>query len=252
MRCAPDWLAVPGISHALTGFTPRPAAPASPDADNKSMELTEAMRTAAAVRRFRSDPVPDDVLYRVLEAARFAPSGGNRQGWHVIVVRDQAVRAALKEIYLRTWRPLHRAQLGQAGPPDAAGRRRPGTDEGNYYAEHMDELPAHLVVTVERAALLTPFPAINQSTFAGGSSIYPFVQNLLLAIRSEGLGTSLTMLLSNNEPEVTRLLAIPDAFALAAHLGVGWPAQPHPTRLRRRPVEDFTSIDTFSGAPLRG
>jgi len=217
----------------------------------KGMELTEAMRTAAAIRRFRPDPVPDDVLYRMLDSARFAPSGGNRQGWRVIVVRDQALRTRLKELYLRTWRPLYQAQLAQAGHPDATGRRRPGTDEGNHYAEHMDELPVHLVVIVESAALLTPFPALNQSPFAGGSSIYPFVQNLVLAIRSELLGTSLTMLLNNEEPEVKRLLDIPDGFALAAHLGVGWPAQPHPTRLERRRVEDFTSVDRFGGNPLR-
>jgi nitroreductase len=214
------------------------------------MDLTEAMRTAAMIRRFRPDPVPDGVLCRVLDAARFAPSGGNRQGWHVIVVRDQALRAQLKDLYLRTWRPLYQAQLAAAGSPDAAGRRRPGTSEGNHYAERMDELPVHLVVIVERAALRTPFPALNDSTFAGGSSIYPFVQNLVLAIRSEGLGASLTMLLNNEEEEVKQLLEIPDGFALAAHLGVGWPAQAYPTRLRRRPVEDFTSIDRFGGNPL--
>lgn len=215
------------------------------------MELSEAMRTAATVRRFLADPVPDDVLYRVLDSARFAPSGGNRQGWHVIVVRDQALRTRLKELYLRSWRPLYDAQLAQPGPVDAAGRRRPGTVEGNHYAEHMDELPVHLVVAIERAALLTPFPALNESRFAGGSSVYPFVQNLVLAIRSEGLGASLTMLLLNEEAEVKEALAIPDGFALAAHLGVGWPARPHPTRLRRRPVEDFASIDRFEGPPLR-
>jgi hypothetical protein len=105
----------------------------------------------------------------------------------------------------------------------------------------------HLVVIVERAALLTPFPALNQSTFAGGSSIYPVVQNLLPGFRAEGLGASLTMLLINEEDEVKRALGITDEFALAAHLGVGWPAQPHPARLRRRNVENFTSVDRFGG-----
>src|SRR5215469_5220490 len=144
------------------------------------MDLTEAMRTAATVRRFRPDPVTDDVLYRVLDCARFAPSGGNRQGWHVIVVRDQALRTQLKELYMRTWRPLYRAQLARSSRSDAVGRRRPGTAEGNHYAEHMDELPVHLVVLVEQAALQTPFPAISESPFASGSSIYPFVQNVVL------------------------------------------------------------------------
>jgi nitroreductase len=213
------------------------------------MDLTQAMRTAAAVRRFRPDPVPDDVLYRVLDCARFAPSWGNRQGWRVIVVRDQATRTQLKTLYLRTWQPLYQAQLAQSDDASIAPSR--GAGERNYYAEHLDELPVHLVVTVEREALLTPLAALNQSTFASGSSIYPFVQNLVLAIRAEGLGTSLTMQLNNEETVVKRLLDIPDAFALAAHLGVGWPVQPRPTRLQRRPVEDFTSIDGFGGSPFR-
>src|SRR5215469_10149783 len=192
------------------------------------MELTEAMRTAAAIRRFRPDTVSDEVLYRVLDAARFAPSGGNRQGWHVITVRDQALRTGLMELYLRSWRPMYEARLAAGGGPDAVGRRSPGTTEANYYAERMDEVPVHLVALIDRAALLTPFPAINQ-----------FVQNLLLAIRAEGLGASLTMLLANHEAEVRELLGYPEKFAFAAHLGVGWPARPHPARLRRRPVEDF-------------
>jgi nitroreductase len=207
------------------------------------MDLIQAMRTAAAVRRFRPDPVPDGVLYRVLDSARFAPSWGNRQGWRVIVVRDQDLRTQLKTLYLHTWRTLSQA------PPTES--RPPGAVERNHYAEHLDELPVHLVVTVERETLRTPLPALNDATLAGGSSIYPFVQNLVLAIRSEGLGTSLTMQLNNEETEVKRLLGIPDGFALAAHLGVGWPAQPHPTRLRRRQVEDFTTVDLFGGEPFR-
>lgn len=201
------------------------------------MELAEAMRTAATIRRFRSDPVPDGVLYRVLDVARFAPSGGNLQGWRVIVVRDLALRAGLKELYLRTWRPFY--------------RRRPDNEEANDYAELRDQVPVHLVVLVEQAALLTPWPTINESTFAVGSSIYPFVQNVLLASRAEGLGAALTMLLNNEEAAVKQLLNISDAYSLAAHIGVGWPAEPHPTRLQRRAVEEFTSLNRFDGEPLR-
>jgi nitroreductase len=217
------------------------------------MELETAMRTAAAVRRFTVDPVSDEVIYRILDSARFAPSGTNRQGWHVIVVRDPKLRAELKNLYLRSWRPLYAAQLAAVhGDPDVPGQLRPGTVEGwNHYAEHLDELPVHLVVLIDRSALLTPWPAINESTFASGSSLYPFVQNLVLAIRGEGLGTSLTMILNNHEAEVRRLLDIPDGFSLAAHLGIGRPARPHPTRLHRRPVEEFTSVDRFGGPALR-
>ena len=204
------------------------------------MELYDAMRTAAAVRRFQEAPVPDAVIYRVLDAARFAASGGNRQPWQVIVVRDPALRTGLQELYLRSWRPFYeRLRAAAAGP-----------SEGNYYAEHLAQLPVHLVVLASESGLVTPFPAIQESHFAGGSSVYPFVQNIVLGLRAEGLGASLTMMLNNDEEDVRRLLHIPDGFRLAAHLGVGWPAGPHPTRLRRRPVEDFASIDHFDGERL--
>ena len=212
------------------------------------MELNETMRTAGAMRHFLADPVDDETLYRILDAARFAPSGANRQGWHVIVVRDPTLLHQLQELYLRTWRPLRQARGAQL-PADQSGHQ-PGSEAANDYAESLDQLPVHLVVLVERRALVTPFPAINESSFAGGSSIYPFVQNLMLAIRAEGLGSSLTMLLNNEEPDVARLLDVPDDFALAAHLGVGWPANPHPTRLQRRPVEAFTTHDRFGGEAL--
>lgn len=214
------------------------------------MDVYEAMRSAATVRRYRPDPIPDEVLYRVLDAARNAPSGGNLQGWRVILVRDQELRTRLKGLYLHTWRPFHQARVAQSAQTGAGARPRPGSSDGNHYAEHLDELPVHLLVLVEQAALVTPFPALNESHFAAGSSIYPFVQNLLLASRAEGLGTALTMLLNNEEEEVRRLLAIPEGFSLAAHLGVGWPDRPHPTRLRRRPVEEFTFRDRFDGDPF--
>ncbi|NUR31703.1 MAG: nitroreductase family protein [Catenulispora sp.] len=148
-----------------------------------------------------------------------------------------------------TWQPLFQAAQEARGAPDASGRRRPGTVAGNDYAEHMDEVPVHLVVLVELAALQTPFPAIRESSFATGASVYPFVQNLALALRAEGLGSCLTMMLNNAEHQVRDLLSIPDGYALAAHLGVGVPDR-HPTRLRRRPVGDFTTVDRFDGQPF--
>jgi len=205
-----------------------------------TVELYQAMRTAAAVRRFQETPVPDAVIHRVLEAARFAASGGNRQPWQVIVVRDPALRTGLQELYLRSWRPFYERLV-------AAGA---GPSEGDYYAEHLGRLPVHLVVLASESGLATPFPAIQESHFAGGSSVYPFVQNIVLGLRSEGLGTSLTMMLNNDEADVLRLLRVADGFRLAAHLGVGWPAMPHPTRLSRRPVEDFTAVDHFDGERL--
>ena len=206
------------------------------------MKLDEAMRGAASVRRFRPDPVPDDVVYRVLDTARFAPSGGNRQGWRVVAVKDPETRRRLRDLYLRSWVEYHQPVFR------AMGR---GPSPADAYAEHLDEVPVHLIVLVERAALVTTIAPLDASRVVAGASIYPFTHNVALALRAEGLGTTLSTVLVPVEAEVAELLGIPEEFALAAHLGVGWPAEPHPTRLRRRPVEDFATLDRFDGEPLR-
>jgi nitroreductase len=206
------------------------------------MELNDAMRTTGSTRRFRSDPVPDDVLHRVLDGARFAPSGGNRQGWRVIVVRDRGLRSAVRDLYLRSWELHHLPVFGRT--LDA------GANPSDHYAEHLDEVPVHLLVLVDRRALVTTIPALDHSGFVGGASIYPFVHNIALGLRGEGLGTTLSTVLVPVEAEVRELLDIPDEYAIAAILGVGWPAQPLPTRLRRRPVEAFVTVDRFGGEPL--
>jgi nitroreductase len=206
------------------------------------MELIEAMRSTSSCRRFLPDPVPDEVIHRVLDAARFAPSGGNRQGWRVVVVRDAALRTRLRDLYLRSWREHHQPVFRRLGR---------GPSPADAYAEHLDEVPVHLVVLVERAALVTTIPALDSSRIVAGASIYPFVHNVALALRGEGLGTTLSTVLVPVEAEVRELLSVPDELALAAHLGVGWPAGPLPTRLRRRPVEDFVTVDGYLGQPLR-
>jgi len=208
-----------------------------PGCDTSAMELTKVIRTAGSTRRFRSDPVPADVVYGVLDDARFAPSGNNRQGWRVIVVRDPAVRVQLRDLYRRSWYSYHAPLFtppGQALTPD-------------HYADHLDEVPVHLVVLVKQAALTTTIEALDASHHIGGASIYPFVQNIVLGLRAAGLGTTLSTVLVPVEAEVKQLLRIPDGVAVAAHLGVGWPAGTLPTRLTRRPVADFTTVDSFDG-----
>lgn len=195
------------------------------------MELFDVMRTTASIRRFRPDPVPDALLYRVLDSARFAASGGNRQAWRVVIVRDPGLRTALAGLYRRQ---PHRV-----------------SDAVDYYADHLHELPVQLVVAVRLSALRITDSELDRPSIIGGASIYPFVQNILLGLRHEGLGATLTTRVVREEPDVLRLLEIPEGFAVAAHLGVGWPDGPHPTRLRRRPVEEFASLDTFSGPRLQ-
>jgi nitroreductase len=216
------------------------------------MDLYEAMRGAPTSRLFKPDPVDRDVLVRALENARFAPSGGNRQGWRVVVVEDEERRRALRDLYLPSWR-AYIEQTGAAAmladPERHDERRVRMVRRANEYAEGLDRVPVHLVVGVRLEDVLATDASLPRQSIVGGASIYPFVQNLLLALRAEGLGAALTTLLVPSEDEVRRLLEIPDDVALAAHVGVGHRADPWPERLARRPVEEFASLDRF-GQPL--
>jgi nitroreductase len=216
------------------------------------MDLLEAMRCAPTSRLFKPDPVPREALVRALDSARFAPSGGNRQGWRVVVVQDEERRRALRDLYLPPWRAYMEHTGGAALLADPEGhdpRRVRMVRRANEYAEGLDQVPVHLVVGVRLDDVLATDAGLARQSIVGGASVYPFVQNLLLALRGEGLGAALTTLLVPAEDEVRRLLEIPDDVALAAHVGVGYRADPWPERLARRPVEEFAFAERF-GAQL--
>jgi nitroreductase len=216
------------------------------------MELLEAMRCAPTSRRFKPDPVPRELLVRALDSARFAPSGGNRQGWRVVVVEEPERRTALRDLYLPRWR-AYMEQTGAArllvDPEQADSRRARMVRLADEYAERLDEVPVHLVVGVRLEDLAVTDAELPRQSIVGGASIYPFVQNLLLALRGEGLATAMTTLLVPAEADVRRLLEIPEEIALAAHIGVGYRADPWPGRLSRRPVQEFAFSERF-GEPL--
>jgi nitroreductase len=216
------------------------------------MDLYEAMRGAPTSRLFKPDPVDREALVRALDSARFAPSGGNRQGWRVVVVQDPERRRALRDLYLPPWRAYMEQTGGAAllADPESHDQRRVRmVRRANEYAEGLDQVPVHLVVGVRLDDVLATDAALPRQSIVGGASVYPFVQNLLLALRAEGLGAALTTLLVPAEEDVKRLLEIPQEVALAAHVGVGHRADPWPQRLARRPVEEFAFLDRF-GAPL--
>jgi nitroreductase len=215
------------------------------------MELLDAMRCAPTSRVFKPDDVPQEALARALEAARFAPSGGNRQGWRVVVVRDPDTRLALRDLYLPNWNAYLEATGAArllADPEIAPGRARMAR-RADEYAKRLEQVPVHLVVGVRLDDLAVTDAKLPRRSIVGGASVYPFVQNLLLALRGEGLGAALTTLLIPAEAEVRELLAIPDEIALAAHIGVGYRADPWPQRLTRRPVEEFAFAERF-GEPF--
>ncbi len=216
------------------------------------MDLYEAMRCAPTSRRFEPDPVPRELLVRALDGARFAPSGGNRQGWRVIAVEDPDMRRQLAELYLPHWRS-YMEQTGAARmlqTPDEFDPARVRTvRRADEYAESFAEVPLHLVVGVQLADLAVTDAALPRQSIVGGASIYPFVQNLLLALRAEGLGAAMTTLLVPAEAEVKRLLELPEGLALAAHIGVGYRAEPWPKQLARYPVGEFAFAERY-GEPL--
>jgi nitroreductase len=205
-------------------------------------DLYELMRTAPTTRRFTDEPVDPAVIHRVLDNARFAPSGGNRQGWRVIVVRDPETRRALRDLYVPHWHAyLDRigARLGDDSP---RGRM---LERAEAFAQSLHEVPVHLVVCVELAALAIVDDGLDRISIAGGGSIYPFVQNVLLGLRAEGLGAAFTTILMGAEPEVRQLLGIPDGIAIAGHVAAGHRRSDRRPQLSRRPVEAFAFAERW-------
>ena len=216
------------------------------------MELTDVMRTTFAARDFTDAPVSDEVLYRILDNARFAPSGGNRQGWKVIVVRDPATRRSLAELGApamklyaaqvqageNPWNTVHESKVTQA-QADAQPLRYP-------LIEQLVTMPVVLVVCVD-LSVVTAFDRHQQRIgVIAGASVYPFVWNILLAARNEGLGGVLTTFLASAETRAQEILGLPEHFAVAALVPIGQPVR-QLTRLRRNPVESFTCIDRWGG-----
>ncbi len=212
--------------------------------------LDEVMRRAGQTRIFSTDPISPDILTRILDAARFAPSGGNHQGWRVVVVADHARKRALRDLYRPVW-DAHREKLALQRLEAASGVTdhsvAPRTeDAADRFAQTMDSVAYLLVVCVDLSALTITDSELDRPSIVGGASVYPFVQNLVLGCHAEGLGVALTTLICRVEPAVVELLDIPAGFAVAALVAVGVIGPGGELRrLSRRPVQSFTYLDSF-------
>src|SRR5690349_288749 len=224
------------------------------------MELTQALRSTGAVRDFTDAPVPDDVVHRMLDTARFAPNGGNRQAWHVIVVRDPATRVALRDLYLPGWYeylPQMEAGLTPfAAVTDRAAEATARTRAPEFaergaaapgFAEHLHEVPLLLVLTADLRNLATLDRDLDRYTLVGGASIYPFAWSLLLAAHDAGLGGVMTTVAIREEPALRELFHLPEPVIVAGVLAFGYPAGRRATKLRRNPVESFATVDRYDG-----
>jgi nitroreductase len=227
------------------------------------MDMTQALRSTGAVRDFRPDPVPDTVVHQLLDTARFAPNGGNRQAWHVIVVRDPAIKEGLRDLYLPGWyeylpqmeagltpfaavtdREAERAARARA--PEVAARL---ADQGPGFAENFHRSPVLLVLLADLRNLATVDRDLDRYTLVGGASIYPFAWSVLLAAHDAGLGGVLTTMPIREEPRLKDLLGVPEHVAVAGVLALGYPER-RATKLRRNPVESFATVDRYDGEPF--
>ena len=221
------------------------------------MEVYEAMRTTFAAREYTDDTVSDEVLYRILDHARFAPSGGNRQGWRVIVVKDKAVRRQMRELMQPTIKQYKAQAMAGETPFNSVNPTRvtqatiDSTPPNFPLIDSLDDAPVLMVVCVDLTAVTSFDKDLDRVGVISGASIYPFVWNLLLAARNEGLGGVLTTFLSNQEPAARKLLKFPDHYAVAAMVAIGKPVK-QLTKLKRKPVEEFARIDGWEGPVFRG
>ncbi len=205
--------------------------------ETPEISLFEAIHTQRAIRRFTDEPVSDEAIQRILEAAVRAPSGRNTQPWRFIVIRDTATKQRIGEYYRLA---CEEAGIGQEPIP---GLSKKVNDSVTHLAFHMGEAPVLVLACYE----YLNEGAVGPSTLLTGSSIYPAVQNLLLAARALGLGTSLTTVHSMFEDEIRDLLGIPSNVQTAALIPLGYPSpEERFGGSRRRPVAEVTYFDRWS------
>jgi nitroreductase len=233
-----------GPSEALPGVGP-PAL-----SERAGIDLYDAASTTRAVRRLRADPIPEVVLERVLRAATWAPSGGNLQPWHVIAVRDPVRKKGLAELYRGLWSDYASARRALIAPLPETMRRpaERALAAGDHLADHLHDAPVVNVFCFHPDRLHITDTGLDRPSVVGGASLYPAVQNLLLACRAEGLGCVLTTLLCSREAEVRALLEIPEPWAVGAFVPIGWPVGGGHGPISRRPLSEVAFADRFGDA----
>jgi nitroreductase len=212
------------------------------------MDVSEAIESNGTCRYYRPEPVPPDVLRRVLGAARFAPSGGNRQPVRFVVITERARKERLAALYLPRWETY----IAAMGTGEVRVNALPRlVRDADHFARHLADVPVLVMVCAKLADCHATDRELGRLSVVGGASIYPAVQNLLLTARAEGLGSALTTLLCADELAIKPLFGIPDDISVVATVALGWPGKPFPKRLRRRPLDEIAFAERY-GEPLPG
>jgi len=217
------------------------------DTDPIVPELYDALMTTRAMRRFSAEPVSDDTIEAILRAAVQAPSGGNIQPYQFLVVTDPAKRRAIADIYLRAWERYEPAVAAVTPEPktaEAAATHRRNWEASDELARNLADVPALVLVLMPDIDMVVSDLQGDMDVGPLAASVYPAVQNLILAARAHGLGTVLTTVYRVYEDEVRAVCDIPDRYLVAALLPLG-----HATGnwgvAGRRPAESLTSWNTF-------
>lgn len=215
------------------------------------MDLSEALRTTGSSRDFTDQHVDDALIAAILDDARFAPSGGNRQPWRVVVVKDLSIRRKLADFMTTVWQEYLGESADPSRAPFAFGRSSGAgrVQEPNSLLDQVEKVPAVLVIAADLNRIALMDANTDRPPITGGASIYPFCWSILLSARARGLGGVLTTFLSRAEAQAAPDLGLPSDHAVAATIFLGYPLH-HNTKLRRAEVSTFTTIDRFDGPPL--
>ena len=190
------------------------------------MELYDALMTTRAMRRFSDEPVTDEEITRILAAAVQAPSGGNIQPYQFVVVTDAERRTAIGEVYRRAYDRYEPAVLKLIPPfKDEAAQRQHERSWGasRHLAETIGDAPAMVLVLMPRMSMTVTDEQGDMDVGSPYASVYPAVENLILAARSMGIGTVLTTVYRIHEEEVRAICNIPERYEVAALLPLGRP-----------------------------
>jgi nitroreductase len=219
------------------------------------VELYEVMRTTSAVRQVTNDPLPDEILYTILDNARFAPSGGNRQGTRIVIIRDRGTRQALVDLTIPGAKKYVAQRRAGENPWNTINPSRVSDDQiaatevPESFTAPLLESAVVLVVCVDLRMVAALDKELDRVGIVGGASVYPLVWNILLAARNEGFGGTITTMAVAEEPRMRQLLGITDTYAVACVVPLGKPAH-QPRKLSRLEVAELTRLEHWRGGPL--
>ena len=213
-------------------------------------ELYDVMSTLRAVRKLRPDPIPPEVLDRVLQAACWAPTGGNTQPWRVVVATADETKQALQEIYEPEWERYSAGFMKMmAGlPPEQLAKWERIVAAGDHLAQNLAKAPAILMFCANPALMAITDSKLDRVSMVGGGSVYPAVQNAMLACVQEGLGCTLTTLHCLHEDAVKDVLGIPAEWATVGMVPIGYPIGKGHGPITRQPPSAMAYRDRFGEA----